>query len=189
MRPFRTRPGVPALAVILASFSLTFGCAPPGPSAQDATTPRMEGQRLAGATPQEKTTAEGSEGKTLSASIPAQDARGEPVPGLPRPPGSVRVGYSEREADGLMLVRTSYLTRERADAVRGSYRGVFREWGWQVANVEYSGDGWHFLILRGNREAGVEVLPRDGGSEVRIELSGPAGDAQESGASAGGSKR
>lgn len=189
MRPFRTRPGVPALAVFFASFSLLLGCAPPGPSAQGETTPRLEGQRLARATPQEETTEGASEGKTLSASIPAEDARGEPVPGLPRPPGSVRVGYSEREADGLVLVRTEYLTTERAEAVRGFYRGVFGAEGWQVANVEYSGDGWHFLVLRGDLEAEVEVLPRDGGSEATIGLSGPAGGAQESGASAGGSKR
>lgn len=189
MRPFRPRPVIPALAVVLASLSLSFGCAPP-----DGTTPRMEGQRLAGAIPQEATPQEGnageaSEGETLSASIPAEDARGEALPGLPRPPGSVRTGYFREEADGLALVRAAYLARERPDAVRGFYRGVFREDGWQVANVEYSGDIWHFLVLRGNREAGVEVAPRDGGSEVEIELSGPAGGAQEPSASAGGSKR
>ena len=186
MRPFRTRPGVPALAVVLASLSLTFGCVP---SAQDETTPSLEGQRLAGAAPRGETTGEGSGGKTLSASIPARDARGEPVPGLPRPPGSVRAGYSEREANGLVLVRTSYLTREGADAVREFCRGVFGAEGWQVANVEYSGDGWHYLILRGDLEAEVEVLSRDGGSEANVELSGPVGRAQGTWASAGGSKR
>jgi len=149
----------------------------------------MEDQRPAGTTSQGETTGESSEGKTLTASIPARDARGEPVPGLPRHPGSVRVGYSEEKVDGLMLVRAAYLTRERPDAVRGFYRRVFRAGGWQVANVEYTGDVWHFLVLRGSREAGVEVLPRGGSSEVKIELSGPAGGAQESGASAGGSKR
>ena len=58
-----------------------------------------------------------------------------------------------------------------------------------MANVEYSGDLWHFLVLRGDREVGVEVAPHDGGSEVEIELSAPAGGAQEPSASAGGSKR
>jgi hypothetical protein len=149
----------------------------------------MEGQRLAGTTSQAETTGESSGGKILSSSIPARDARGEPVPGLPRHPGSVRVAYSEKEVDGLSLVRAAYLTTERPDVVRGFYRGVFRTGGWQVANVDYSGDGWHFLVVRGDREAWVEVLPHDGGSEVKIELSGPAGDAQESGASVGGSKR
>ncbi len=194
MRPFRPRPVIPALTLILASFSLSFGCAPPGGSEQAEATPRLEGQRLVGAipqgaTPQGENAGEAPEGETLSASIPAEDARGEALPGLPRPPGSVRTGYSREEADGLALVRAAYLAREGPDAVRGFYRGVFREGGWQVANVEYSGDVWHFLVLRGDLEAGVEVAPRDGGSKVEIELSGPAGGAQEPSASAGGSKR
>ena len=189
MRPFRTRPGVPALAVVVASFSLSFGCIPPDPPAQDGTAPRLEGQRLAGATPQQETTGDDPGDRTLSVSIPARDARGEPVPGLPRPPGSVRVGYSEAQADGLVTVRAAYLTGARADAVLGFYRGAFDEEGWQVANVEYSGDGWHFLVLRRGREAEVDVLARDGGFEVKIALSGPAGRAQESWASTGGSKR
>lgn len=198
MRPFRTRPIVPALAAVLVSLSLSFGCSPPGPAAQDASTPRLEGQRLSGTPPEGEAERGGSEGKILSASIPARDVRGEAVPGLPRPPGSVRADYSEREADGLALVRTSYLTRERANAVLGFYRGVFSAKGWQVANVEYSGDGWRFLVLRGDLEAQVKVSPRDGGSEVGIELSGPgvesasgagSGGPQDSSASTGGSKR
>ena len=154
----------------------------------------MEDQRPWGAgpreaTPREENAGEAPEGETLSASIPAEAARGEALPGLPRPPGSVRAGYSREEADGLALIRAAYLARDRPDAVRGFYRGVFREGGWQVANVEYSGDVWRFLVLRGEREAGVEVAPRDGGSRVEVELSGPAGGAQEPSASAGGSKR
>lgn len=190
MRPFRPRPVIPALAVVLASFSLSFGCAAPDGPEQAETTPRLEGQRLSGAAiPEGENAGEASEGETLSASIPAEDARGEALPGLPRPPGSVRTGYSREEADGLALVRAAYLAREGPDAVRGFYRGVFREGGWQVANVEYAGDVWHFLVLRGDLEAGVEVAPRDGGSKVEIELSGPAGGVQEPSASAGGSKR
>ena len=189
MRPFRAKPGVPALVVVLASLSLCFGCVSAGPSAQDEAPPRLEGERLAGATPQKKPAGEDLESGTVAASIPAEDARGEPVPWLPRPPGSVRVGYSEDESGGLVLVRASYLTIEKADAVLGFYRGVFAAEEWKVANVEYAGGGWYFLVLRGDLEAEVEVLARDGGSEAEIELSGPAGDAQEPRASAGGSKR
>ncbi len=189
MRPFRARPAVLALAAVLASLLLS-GCLPTGQAAPDVPAPRLEGQRLSGTSPEGGTGAEGAKGGTLSASIPARDARGEPVPGLPRPPGSVRTGYSEREAGGLVLVSAAYLTGERPDAVRGFYRGVFGAEGWQVANVEYSGDGWHFLVLRGDMEAKVKVLPRDGGSEVEIDLSGAgSGGAQDSPASAGGSKR
>ncbi len=187
MRSSRARPAVPALVVVLASLLLS-GCLPPGQAAPDAPTARLEGRQLWGTAPQGGAGTQGSEGETLSASIPARDARGEPVPGLPRPPGSVRTGYSERETRGLEMVRAAYLTRERPDVVRGYYRGVFGVEGWQVANVEYSGDGWHFLVLRGDLEAKVKVLPRDGGSEVEIDLSG-SGGAQDSPSTAGGSKR
>jgi hypothetical protein len=190
LRPFRSRPVIPALAVFLASFSLSFGCAAPDGPEQAEATPRLEDQRLSGAAiPQGENAGEAPKGETLSASIPAEDARGEALPGLPRPPGSVRTGYSREKANGLALVRAAYLAKEGPDAVRGFYRGVFREGGWQMANVEYAGDVWHFLVLRGDLEAGVEVAPRDGGSKVEIELSGPAGGAQELWVSAGGSKR
>lgn len=179
MRPFRPMAGV-ATALVLLSLLPAAACAPPDPG--------MEERRLVGSTSRVEKTYGKPEGKTLSASFPVRDARGEPVPGIPRPPGSVRVGYSEGEADGLKLVRAEYLAEERPDAVRGFYRGVFGAGGWQVANVEYPGDGWHFLILRGGREAEVEVVPRGGGSEVRVELSRPE-VAQEAPPPAGGSKR
>ena len=184
MRPFRPMAGVSTTALVFLALFLAAGCAAPTRAAHDG--PASGDGRSVGTSSRMERTGAKPEGETLSASIPAEDARGEPVPGLPRQPGSVRVGYSEREAGGLILVRAAYLTREGPDAVRRFYRGVFREEEWQVANVEYSDDGWHFLVLRGVREAGVEVLPRGGGSEVKVELSGPA---QGFGASAGGSKR
>lgn len=180
---------MPALAVVLVSLSLSFGCLPQDPSAQEDSTPRLEGKQLAGAAPHKEPAGEDPGGKTFAASIPAEDARGEPVPWLPRPPGSVRAGYSEKESDGLVLVRASYLTTEKADSVLGFYRGVFAAEGWEVANVEYAGGGWHFLVLRGDLEAEVKILARDGGAEAGIELSGPSDGAQESWTSAGGSKR
>lgn len=188
MRPFFTTAGG-ATALVLASLLLFSGCAPPALTMRDGPASGMEDRRLVGARSQTEVETGKPEGRTLSASLPERDARGEPVPDLPRHPGSVRVGYSEKESDGLRLIRTTYLTGEGPDEVRGFYRGVFRSGGWQVANVEYSGNGWHFLVLRGGREAGVGVLPRGGGSRVEIEFSGPVGGAQESGLSAGGSKR
>ncbi len=186
MRPLRARSAVPALVAVLA-FLLLYGCLPQGQAApSDAQPPRLEGRQLSGTDPEREPREENPDGETLSASIPARDARGEAVLGLPRPPGSVRTGFSEREAGGLVMISAAYLTGERPDRVRGFYRGVFGAEGWQVANVEYSGDGWHFLVLRGNTEAKVKVLPRGGGSEVEVDLSGAA---QDPPASAGGSKR
>ncbi|QIN84840.1 hypothetical protein GBA63_20975 [Rubrobacter tropicus] len=189
MRPFRLTAGVPAAVLVLAFVPLFFDCGLQARATDGETASRTGNQRLVGTTSREERTEKDPEGETLSASVPREDARGEPVPGLPRHPGSVRVGYSERRADGLALVSATYLAEGRPDAVRGFYRGVFRSGGWQVANVEYSGGAWHFLVLRGGTEAAVEVLPREGGSEVRIESSGPAAGAQEGIASAGGSKR
>lgn len=188
MRPFFATAGG-AIALVLASLLLFIGCAPPALTTNDGPASGTEDRRLLGARSQTESVDERPEGKTLSASIPERDARGKPVPDLPRLPGSVRVGYSEKEADGLKLVRAAYVTAERPDGVRGFYRGVFRSGGWQVANVEYSRSGWHFLVLRGGREAGVEILPRGGGSKVEIEFSGPVGGAQDSSVSTGGSKR
>ena len=188
MRTFRTSPGTQTLAVALASLFLSTGCLPLDRTVQGGPpSPVLEGERLMGAAPQDGPASTGV--GTSAATIPEKDVRGEPVPWLPRPPGSVRVGYSEKESGGLMLLRASYLTTEKADAVLGFYRGVFAAEGWQVANVEYAGGGWHFLVLRGDLEAEVKVLARDGGSEAGIELSGPGGGGQGAWASAGGSKR
>ena len=188
MRPFFTTAGG-ATALVLASLLPFAGCDPPALTTPAGPAFEVEDRRLVGARSQTEREAEKPEGKTLSASLPGRDARGKPVPDLPRHPGSVRVDYSEREADGLRLIRAAYLTGERPDEVRGFYRSVFRSGGWQVANVEYSRSGWHFVVLREGWEAGVGVLPRGGGSRVEIELSGPAGGAQDSHVSTGGSKR
>ena len=179
MRPFR----LPAAVLTVALSCMVLGCGPPAGSQKGETVPKMDDSRLVGATSQEK----GPEGRTLSASMPAEDVRGEPVPGLPRHPGSVRTGYSESRKDGLVLVLAAYLAEEKPGAVSGFYRDSFRSGGWEVANVEYS-DGWRFLVLCGRREAEVTVSRRGGGSEVEIELSRPA-RVQEGAPSAGGSKR
>ena len=190
MLPFRTRPGTQTLAVALVSLFLSVGCLPPDRTVQGETTPpRLEGERLAGATRQEGVTGKDPAGETLAATMPERDVRGEPIPWLPRPPDSVRVGYSEKQAGGMVEVRASYLTTQKADAVLGFYRGVFAAEGWQVANVEYAGGGWHLLVLRDELEAEVKVLSREGGSEAGVELSGPTGVAQGTWASTGGSKR
>lgn len=162
-------------------FSPTLGCGQG--TAGGGTVPTMDDRRLVGTTSGERR----PEGSALSASKPAKDARGEPVPGLPRHPGSVRTGYSESREDGLAVVRTAYLTEDEPGVVSAYYRGSFRSGGWEVANIEYT-DGWHFLVLSGDREAEVAVIRKDDGSEVKIEVTRPVG-AQEVGSSAGGSKR
>lgn len=169
------------LALCLFSLILAPGCGLR--TADGETVPKMDDRRLVGKVSGERE----PEGSTLSATMPAEDARGEPVPGLPRHPGSVRTGYSEGREGRLAVVRAAYLSEGGPGAVSGFYRESFRAGGWEVANVEYS-DGWRFLVLRGSREAQVTVGRKCGGSEVEIEVTRPVVD-QEDGASAGGSKR
>jgi hypothetical protein len=124
----------------------------------------------------------GPQGKVLSTSARANEVQGKPISGLPPHPGSVCVSYAEDTEEGLATVRAEYVTEGGPEGVRGFYRDVFRSGGWKVANVEYSGGDWYFLVARGGREASVEVSPTREGSRVVVE-------SQEGGASAGGSKR
>ena len=108
-----------------------------------------------------------------AASLPAEDTPGKDVPDLPRYPDSVRVEYERKELDALILTRARYLSTEKVDTVRGFYRGVFRSEDWKVANVEFSDDEWTFLVVKGEREAEIEVRPHNAGSETDVRLSAP----------------
>ncbi len=175
------------LATVLSSIFLALGFATAARTTGDATLPSSVAfGPPTGALP-DRTASEAPEGKTLSATAPAQDVRGEAIPGLPRCPGSVRVAYSETAADGLSVVRARFLAKPPPGAVRDFYAGVFGPGNWEMANVEYTGGEWYLLATRGAREAVVEVSSRGGGSLVKLEVSRPLG--QEDGASAGGSKR
>jgi hypothetical protein len=106
-------------------------------------------------------------------SLPSEDVPGQDVPDLPRYPDSVRVEYERKEIDALVLTRIRYLTHEKLDAVRGFYRGVFRSEGWKVANADFSDGEWTFLVVKGEREADIEVRSHDTGAETTMQLSVP----------------
>ena len=100
----------------------------------------------------ETTTAASSPRTTVSAPLPPrEDVPGEEVRGLPRYPGSVRVGYERGERDGLAVIRARYLTTEEIDAVRGFYRGVFQSEGWIESDAAFSEDRWTFYVTDDER--------------------------------------
>ena len=105
--------------------------------------------------------------------LPSEDVPGKDVSDLPRYLDSVRVEYERKELDALILTRARYLSTEKVDIVRGFYRGVFRSEDWKVANVEFSDDEWTFLVVKGEREAEIEVRPHNAGSETDVRLSAP----------------
>jgi hypothetical protein len=87
-----------------------------------------------------------------------------------------------RDGD-LATLELEYTTGARLDRVRRHYRAMLRRHGWFVGDVQFEGDGWDIEANKGAREASIE-LKRDGeGTEVEIEISWPAGDAD------GGSQR
>lgn len=174
-----------ALATVLSSVFLALGFATASRTAHDAPGRSSGDSEPADGALVDRPRTDG--GRTLSATAPAEDVRGEAIPGLPRCPGSVRVAYSETAADGLSVVRARYLAEEAPGAVRDFYAGVFGPGDWEMANVEYAGGEWYLLATRGAREAVVEVSSRGGESLVKLEVSRPL--VQEDGASAGGSKR
>jgi hypothetical protein len=111
---------------------------------------------------------------TVAAPLPpAEDVPGEDVPGLPRYPDSVRVGYERGERDGLAVIRARYLTTEGLDAVRGFYRGVFQSEEWKEADASFSEDGWTFHVTNGEREATIRISDLGPSVETSIELSHP----------------
>ena len=111
---------------------------------------------------------------TVAAPLPpAEDVPGEEVPGLPRYPDSVRVGYERGERDGLVVIRARYLTTENLDAVRGFYRGVFQSEGWEEADAAFYADGWTFYVTNDEREATVGISDLGPSVEVSIEASHP----------------
>lgn len=187
MKAFRLAAPALALAAILSSVFLALGLATASRTSEDAVRSSPDDHEPVSATSPDRAPRDVPKGRTLSASMPAKDAGGEPIPGLPRYPESVRVAYSEDRTAGLDVIRARFLTERRPGAVRDFYDGVFRSGGWRVANVEYAGGEWFLVAVHGGREAGVEVSPHGGGSVVGIEVSRPR--AQEEAASAGGSKR
>ena len=107
-------------------------------------------------------------------SLPAEDVPGRDMPGLPRYPGSVRVEYERKEQDRLVFTAVRYLAQARLDVIRGFYRGVFRSKNWSVANAEFSGGEWTFLVVEGELEAEVRIEPHSRGvSRIVIESSEP----------------
>lgn len=156
------------LALVLGG--LLAGCAPESrafreeapPSRKETTPPESRPEQVKSAS----RATEDTEPPSLPEGVPGRD-----ISRLPRYPGSVRVEYELERRDGLVFIRTKYLSRDSLEAIRGFYRGVFRSGGWMVGNVEYSGDEWSFLVVHGGREASIALAPRPPNSEIEIQFS------------------
>jgi hypothetical protein len=100
--------------------------------------------------------------------LPAQDAAGDDLATLPRYPASVRTSYQQEVQGTTVVTAVAYVTDAELDDVRGFYRRIFRELGWEVAELDFSLTQWVFVISSG-AETALVVLTNSGGT-VTIEL-------------------
>ena len=100
--------------------------------------------------------------------LPDRDAPGRDIPGLPRHPGSVRTDFEDRDRARATVTRVEYALRGSRKEVRSFYVDAFRDRGWEIIDLEFSGGTWTFAIERGPRQATVEVASE--GELVRVRL-------------------
>jgi hypothetical protein len=109
--------------------------------------------------------------------LPDVDVAGEDLRNLARYPGAVRTAYLH-EAQGTTTVTViDYAVAAELDDVRAHYRRVFREEGWELIELDFSGGEWIFLVERRNRAALVEIEDGPAFTTVEIELEEPIGEA------------
>ena len=120
----------------------------------------------------------------VASTLPAEEARprtvaeedvpGQDIAGLPRPPGSTRVGYRQERLEGFARTRLEYVTDAAGpDEVRAFYRESFASEGWVVADLGFSPEEWYFFVVKDDREALVEINTLHKPVVVEIELTDP----------------
>lgn len=94
---------------------------------------------------------------TPSGGVPTTDVDGHDLEQLPRYPGSVRSEFSINQDDRWRTTVIEYLVTASLDDVRSFYQGVIVDFGWQRADVAFSGGEWTYVLVAGRTEAVVEI--------------------------------
>ena len=111
--------------------------------------------------------------ETQPRAVVKEDVPGKDLAGLPRPPGSTRVGYRQELLEGFARTRLEYVTDAGPDEIRTLYRKSFASEGWVVADLGFSPEEWYFFVVKDKREALVEINTLQKPVVVEIELTGP----------------
>jgi hypothetical protein len=107
--------------------------------------------------------------------LPDLEVPGSDIAGLPRYPAATRVEYRQTFEDELVVTEVEYLVIAEFEAVHDYYRNVFHTEGWTEADLEFHRGEWKFFVIRGSREALVEVEALGKLVEVEIDVSEPQG--------------
>jgi hypothetical protein len=110
---------------------------------------------------------------TPTAGVPDVDVAGEDLPDLARYPGAIRTAYLHEPQGTTTVTVIDYVVAAELDDVRAFYRRVFREEGWELIELDFSGGEWIFLVERGNRAALVEIEGGAATTTIEIELEEP----------------
>jgi hypothetical protein len=102
--------------------------------------------------------------------LPEVDRPGRDIARLPRYPGSVRIEYDRRVRAAAVVIRVAYAARAARSDVRSFYADVFRENGWEIVDLDFSGNTWSFDVEQGRLRATVELSSDDAVVRVRMEL-------------------
>ncbi len=102
--------------------------------------------------------------------LPDRDVFGRDVPGLPRHPGAVRTGFDRREGARTVVTTVSYAVRAERNEVRAFYVEAFHEKRWEMVDLQFSGRTWTFVVVRGARQATVEVVSETDVIQVLVEV-------------------
>lgn len=105
---------------------------------------------------------------TPSGAVPTADVDGHDLEQLPRYPGSVRSEFSISQDDRWRTTAIEYLATASLDDVRSFYQGVIVDFGWQRADVSFSGGEWTYVLVAGRNEAVVEIEQL--GSLIEVDL-------------------
>jgi hypothetical protein len=105
---------------------------------------------------------------------PVADVRGTDLANLPRYPHAVRTAYLRERQGSAEVTAIEYVAADaELDDVRAFYRRIFRERGWELIELYFSGGEWIFLVERKGRAALVEIEEHGRRIVVEIEVERP----------------
>jgi hypothetical protein len=117
---------------------------------------------------------------TASPTMVTIDIPGSDISGLPRFPGSIRIGYQQRPQSSVLQTKVTYLTAADLQMVHMFYREVIDANGWTVADIDFSSNQRYFFLLDDDREATVHLTWRPPRVEVTLGLTELLADATPS---------
>lgn len=136
--------------------------------------PQFLGSEEPSETSQESVAGDPVGGALARETLPEADVSGSDIPDIPRYPESVMIEYKQEVyRSDIMMTGIDYVTQDEPEAVRDFYRNVFREEEWTVADISFSRGEWEFFVVKGEKEATVEIEPENGLTEIDIELTRP----------------